>query len=69
MNDEDLDEDGLIEEMETDLKKLFEEGTREDGDRRSKIVYSQLETWLKDSLTVATKQNLFTRNLVRRRTS
>ena len=53
--------------MQTDLKRLFEEGEMENGDKKSKIIYEKLNDWLKLGLERATKQDLFKKNLIRRR--
>ena len=66
MEDEELDEDGLVDELSEDIKLLFEEADQINGDERSKKICGMLEGWLKTGLKRATKEQLFTNHLIRR---
>ena len=49
MDDEEIREDELMIDMQTDLLRLFDEGRRE-SDQRSKRIYEKIDGWLKDEL-------------------
>ena len=49
MNDEEIREEDLMSDMQTDLAQLFEEGRR-DSDERSRRIYDKIDEWLKDEL-------------------
>jgi hypothetical protein len=49
MDDEEIREDELMIDMQTDLLRLFDEGRRE-SDERSKRIYEKIDKWLKDEL-------------------
>lgn len=49
MNDEEIREEDLMSDMQTDLAQLFDEGRR-DSDERSRRIYDKIDEWLKDEL-------------------
>ena len=55
MEPQDLKESELVDQLETDLRKLMEEA-EDDKNKLSSIIYSRLEDWLKDKLKHAIKQ-------------
>ena len=69
MEDKDLDENGLVDELSEDIKLLFEDVDKIDGDERSKKICGMLEGWLKTGLKRATKEQLFTNHIIKRRES
>ena len=69
MEEDQLDEDGLVDELSEDIKLLFEEADKIDGDERSKRICEMLEGWLKNGLKRATKEQLFTNHLIRRQSN
>lgn len=56
MGEEELNEAALTEELETDLKRLLDEGAELTGDMRSKKICEKLEGWLKSGMEIATRQ-------------
>lgn len=66
MTDEELDEEGLIKEMEGDLKKLFDESEGIDGNPTSKQICKMLDPWLMQTLKIANRDKLFTAHMIRR---
>ena len=53
MDDEEFDEDQLFDELEGDLKKLFKEANKKNGDPVSKRIVEQMDDWLKSELQIA----------------